>query len=306
MGALREVADGVYAWVAATGGWGWSNAGLITDGGADPLLVDTLFDLRLTGEMLDAMKASVPAASHIGTLVNTHANGDHCYGNELVTGASIVASTRAAAEMERLPASSLAAMVAGAPAGSFFHRIFGGFAFDGITDAFPTRTFDGTLEIDVGDTPVSLVELGPAHTAGDVIAYVPSRRVVFTGDLLFVGGHPIVWAGPVGNWVAALDRILELDVDVVVPGHGPVTDLAAVRELRAYFVELEAAALPLWQDGLSPLEAARVLRIDRAAGWGEAERLVVNVAACFRQFAPSEEPLDIAGLFAGMEALAAT
>jgi glyoxylase-like metal-dependent hydrolase (beta-lactamase superfamily II) len=127
--------------------------------------------------------------------------------------------------------------------------------------------------------------------------------VVFTGDLLFVGGHPIVWAGPVANWIAALDRILAMDVDVVVPGHGPVTDKAGVRELRAYFDELLAAAREFFEAGLTPLEAARQLKIDRAAGWGEAERLVVNVAACYRDFGGAVDA-DIGSLFSDMAALA--
>lgn len=303
-GSLHEVADGVFAWLAPTGGWGWSNAGLVTDGAAEPLLVDTLFDVKLTGAMLDAMRVAVPAADAIGTVVNTHANGDHCYGNQLVGDASIVASTHAAEEMRRLPASAMAGLVAGAPDDSFFRRIFGGFSFEGIEAVLPTRTFDGSLSLTIGDTEVQLVELGPAHTEGDVIAVVPERRAVFTGDLLFIGGHPIVWAGPVGNWVAALDYLLALDVDVIVPGHGPATDKDGVRELRAYFVELQAAARPLWEEGLTPLEAARRIHIDRAAGWGEAERLVVNVAACFRDLSGSSTGPDIGELFAGMEALA--
>jgi len=306
---LAEVADGVWAWLQPDGGWGWSNAGLVTDGGAS-LLVDTLFDLRLTGEMLDAMRRAIPAAARIGTVVNTHANGDHCYGNQLVAGADIVASSTAAEEMRRTPAATLAGLVAAAPGlgdvGAYLQRIFGSFQFEGITDVYPTRTFDGALDLTVGDTPVRLLELGPAHTGGDVVVEVPSRRVVFTGDLLFIGGHPIVWAGPVSHWVEALDRILAMDVDAVVPGHGPITDKAGVRELRAYFVELEEAARPLWQDGLSPLEAARRLRIERAAGWGEAERLVVNVAACFRGFAGGSgtDGADVMTLFSDMAALA--
>ena len=71
---LHEVADGVFAWLQPDGGWGWSNAGLLaTDGGS--LLVDTLFDLELTRTMLDAM-APITDTRPIGTLVNTHANGD--------------------------------------------------------------------------------------------------------------------------------------------------------------------------------------------------------------------------------------
>lgn len=295
---LSEVADGVFAWVAHSGGWGWSNAGLVTcASGAPALMVDTLFDAALTSSML----ASLPVAS-VGTIVNTHANGDHWYGNAVVGAASIVASTRAAEEMARLPPSAMAALVGSSPDGSFFHRIFDAFQFGGVEAALPTQCFDGSLSLSVGDVGVSAVELGPAHTAGDVIVVVPDRRVVFTGDLLFAGGHPIVWAGPVANWIAALDHVLALDIDVVVPGHGPVTDKDGVRELRAYFVELLELARPLWDDGLTPLDAARQIHIDRAVGWGEAERLVVNVAACFRDF--GGDSADIATLFAGMEALA--
>ena len=86
-----------------------------------------------------------------------------------------------------------------------------------------------------------LIEVGPAHTAGDVIVVVPDAGVVFTGDIVFHGGHPIVWAGPVANWIAACDRLLALDgVETVVPGHGPVTDLGAVASLKGYFERLTA------------------------------------------------------------------
>jgi cyclase len=303
---LHDIGDRAFAWLQPDGGWGWSNAGLITDGD-EAFLVDTLFDLRLTGEMLDAMRRAVPAAANITTLLNTHANGDHCYGNQLVTGAEIVASRRAAEEMVRVPASVLASLMDGASGmgatGEYLQRIFGPFEFHGITDVLPTRTFDGHLTMTVGDTTVELVELGPAHTGGDVIALVPARRIIFTGDLLFIGGHPIVWAGPVEHWIAALDAILAMDVDVIVPGHGPVTDKAGVSELRAYFVELLAQARPLWEEGLTPLAAARRVTIDRAAGWGESERLAVNLAACFRQFGGDDSGGAVLDVFADMAAL---
>jgi glyoxylase-like metal-dependent hydrolase (beta-lactamase superfamily II) len=301
---LHEVADGVFAWLQPDGGWGWSNAGLVADG-SSALLVDTLFDLRLTRAMLSAMRAAVPQAE-IGTVVNTHANGDHCYGNQLLAGARIIASERAATEMEHVPPSVLAGLMRSAgtmgEVGAYVQRIFGAFDFEGISLCLPTSTFSGSLSVPVGATGVDLIELGPAHTLGDVVAVVPSRRALFAGDLLFIGGHPIVWAGPIANWVAALDRVLAMDVDVIVPGHGPVTDKAGVSEVRAYFVELVAAARPLFEEGLTPLDAARRLHIDRAAGWGEAERLVVNVAACFRSFGADVQ----ADTFADMAALAAS
>ena len=230
---LHDVGDGLYAYLQPDGGWGWSNAGLIVDGESS-LLVDTLFDLKLTGEMLDEMRRGVPQAGTIDTLVNTHANGDHTWGNQLVGGARIVASKQTAEEMMELPPSVLESLPELAPqmgpTGEFMLEIFGRFDFSGIELTPPTETFDGTFELRVGDKDVQLLEVGPAHTRGDTLVFVPDDRVLFSGDILFHGGHPIVWAGPISNWIGACDRILEMDVDVIVPGHGtPLHDKALLR-----------------------------------------------------------------------------
>src|ERR1700692_2584651 len=105
---LQEVGDGFYAYLQPDGGWGWSNAGLVVDGDST-LLIDTLFDLRLTEDMLREMRGAVKAAARIDTLVNTHANGDHCYGNALVGDARIVASERTGAAIALLLATAMAA-----------------------------------------------------------------------------------------------------------------------------------------------------------------------------------------------------
>jgi glyoxylase-like metal-dependent hydrolase (beta-lactamase superfamily II) len=302
---LHEVADGVWAYLQPDGGWGWSNAGLVVDGGA-ALLVDTLFDLRLTADMLETMRAVTPDGT-IGTVVNTHANGDHCFGNALLSGADIVASARCAEEMEQLPPSILAAMMRAAPtlgdAGAFVSRIFAPFDFDDIPLTLPTRTFEGQLDLLVGERSIRLLEVGPAHTAGDVIAYLPDDGVVFTGDILFHGGHPIVWAGPVSHWIAACDRILELAPTVVVPGHGPLATPAAVSELKEYFMFLTQEARPRFEAGLTPMEAARDIDLGPYTGWSEAERLVANLHALYRDFG-ADIPADALTLMAEMALLA--
>lgn len=58
--------------------------------------------------------------------------------------------------------------------------------------------------------------------------------MLFTGDLLFIGGTPIIWAGPLQNWVAACDTMLSLDVEQVVPGHGPVVGKEGIAQVRDY------------------------------------------------------------------------
>jgi cyclase len=74
-GGLREVAPGIHAWLQPNGTWGESNAALVVGDGAS-LLVDTLWDVRLTARMLDAMRPLTDGAP-IATLVNTHSDGDH-------------------------------------------------------------------------------------------------------------------------------------------------------------------------------------------------------------------------------------
>src|ERR1039457_1208412 len=111
----------------------------------------------------------------------------------------------------------------------------------------------------VGDRALRLIEVGPAHTRGDTLVHVPSERVLFSGDILFSQAHPIAWAGPVSNWIAACERILALDVEVIVPGHGPLAGPAAVRGLEAYFEYPYPEARPRHAEGMTPLEAARSL-----------------------------------------------
>ncbi len=79
------------------------------------MLVDTLFDLKLTETMLREMRQATTAAEQMNTLVNTHANGDHCWGNQLVEGAEIVTSRSSAEEMAEVPAAMLAQAMQMAP-----------------------------------------------------------------------------------------------------------------------------------------------------------------------------------------------
>jgi cyclase len=305
---LHEVGDGLFAYLQPDGGWGWSNAGLVVDG-ESTLLVDTLFDLRLTEEMLQTMRRSVPAAARIDTLVNTHANGDHCYGNQLVGDALIVASARTAEEMSELPPAAMAALVGQAPQmgelGEFFLSCFGSFEFEGIELTLPKRTFSGELRLRVGERELVLIEVGPAHTRGDTLVHLPAERVLFSGDILFAGMHPIAWAGPVSHWIAACERILALDPQAIVPGHGPLSTVEQVRELKSYFEYLYEQARLRQAEGMTPLQAARSLALDRWADWKEHERLVVNIANVYAELERSDPP-DPLTAFQQMAELAAT
>lgn len=285
---LKDLGGGLFAWLQPDGGWGWSNAGLIRDGDQS-LLVDTLFDMPLTRTMLNAMQdATGLAAEDIGTIVNTHANGDHCHGNGCCPQAEIIASEASAREMIEVPPAMLAQFkkLGGqlGPAGSYFADIFAPFDFENVEERAPTQTFSGQMGLTVGDKAVELIEVGPAHTAGDVMVHVPADRTVFTGDILFIDGTPLMWAGPVSNWIRACDRICEMEVDKIVPGHGPITDKAGVRRVAEYLKFVDAEARKRFEAGLSVRDAAMDIALGDYSSWGDAERIAVNVDTLYREY----------------------
>jgi cyclase len=298
---IRDFGNGCFAYLQPDGGWGLSNAGLVADSG-EALLVDTLFDLPHTRAMLDDFARATPAK--IRTVFNTHHNGDHWYGNELIEGAEVVASEKAASAMSHERPEMLAGMMKAAPnlgtTGEYLVHCFGRYEFSGITPKLPDVTFNGRLERRVGNKIVELIEVGPAHTGGDTLAYVAKDKTIFTGDILFIHGHPIIWAGPVANWIAACQLILDLDVETVVPGHGPVTDKAGVKRVQDYLSYIAREAKARYDAGLGALEAARSISFDDYAGWGDSERIAINVATLYREFGAKDVPSDAATLFGWM------
>jgi cyclase len=305
---LHDLGNSVYAYLQPDGTWGWSNAGIVSDGEAS-LLIDTLYDLKLTRDMLDTMRKSIPAAAHIDMVVNTHANGDHCWGNELVADAQIIASARTAEEMTTdVSPAVLAMLLKRAPAlgqlGEFLNQAFGSFDFDNITLTPPTKTFEGELSLKVGDKEVHLIEVGPAHTLGDTLVLIPADRVVFTADILFIGVHPIIWAGPTRNWLQACDLILAMNVDTIVPGHGPITDKKGVAEVKGYLEYIYQEALKRYEISMSAKEAARDIDLDRYATWTDGERIAVNIASIFRELKGDQTHPNKVDLFGKMAELA--
>jgi glyoxylase-like metal-dependent hydrolase (beta-lactamase superfamily II) len=298
---VASFGNGCFAYLQPDGGWGLSNAGLISDDG-EALLVDTMFDFPHTRAMLEAFARA--SRTKIRTLVNTHHNGDHCYGNALVEGAEIIATERAAEEMRHETPRGLAQVMKAAPGlgltGEYFLHCFSRFDFEGVQTRHPDTTFKGRLSKRVGSKEVHLIEVGPAHTGGDALVHVPQDRTLFTGDILFVEGTPILWVGPVGNWIKACETIEGMDLDAVVPGHGPVTDKKGVARVRAYLSYIRDEAKKRFDAGLGPFEAARSIALADYASWGDSERIAVNVATLYREFGSKETTSDPATLFGWM------
>jgi cyclase len=330
-GGLIEVGPGVHAWLQPNGLLGESNAALVIGDGSS-LLVDTLWDLQLTQRMLAAMAPLIEKAP-IEILVNTHSDGDHWWGNQEVRAAEIIATESALAvmgeespaEMKRFRALAAALRLAGATPipyprrgdvaaiAAYVGEVLAPFNFDEVRLVPPNRAFSGTLELEVGDREIGLIEVGPAHSPGDLIVWVPDAKIAIAADILFVGVTPIMWAGPVDRWIAALELLLGLGAERFVPGHGPVCGPDEVRRLIEYWRWLNQAARQRLEAGRSPAEVARELVLgdeiaERGFGdWPVPERALVSVRTIDlhrRQTAKLPGPRELVVAFFRMALLA--
>ncbi|MCP4417454.1 MAG: MBL fold metallo-hydrolase [Chloroflexi bacterium] len=298
VGGLYDLKNDLYAWMVPNGSWGESNAGLIV-GDGESLLVDTLWDVKFTRTMLDGMQSLIQNAP-LKTVVNTHADGDHFWGNQLLPQAEIITSKASYEEMlSTQPKSMLllnkvgkllsALRLFGAnKVGHWFQGMGAPYDFQDVIHTPAARTFSGTMTLQVGGREAQLIEVGPAHTLGDLMVYVPDARTLFSADILFLGSTPVMWAGPLSNWLAALDKINQLDVDVIVPGHGPIMDKTAVQLVRDYWDFVAEEGEQRFKAGLSAEAAAHdIVLSDRFgkrpfAKWDSPERMMTNMHTLYR------------------------
>jgi glyoxylase-like metal-dependent hydrolase (beta-lactamase superfamily II) len=303
---LREVATDVYACLTPDRGLGWSNSGFVNRGGG--LVVDTFWDLAHTQALIETYRRV--AADPVRRLVNTHHNGDHCWGNQLFRGSEIIGHRLCAESFGKDSSPVGLQMLRNAststdPAIAAFAAALAEWDFNGIELTPPSTVFDDRLDLDLDGLRVELRYVGPAHTAGDVIVHLPDQRVVFTGDVLFRLCTPIGWEGTYAQWMRALDEIVELAPEVVVPGHGPLCGLEGPREMRAYLVYVREESRRHFDAGRSALEAAKRIDLGPYAGWTEPERLVFNVERAYREFEglPFDAPIDAMAMFRGAHEL---
>lgn len=277
---VHRLANDTYAYLQGTCATGYSNAGLVCSGD-EALLVDTLYTLDQTRDMLGAIAESVPGPD-ICWVVNTHHDGDHWWGNQLVADAVIVSSTAAAATMRKAGPETVVPYLS-PETDPRLRAILEPFDFSGITPTYPTVTFSGEMELTVGKRVVRVLEVGPAHSVGDVIVHVPDERVVYAGDVQVFGSHGVIHSGPVANFIKACDTIIGLDVDTVVPGHGPVGGKAEVVRFRDYLERVRAHATAAHQRGQTPIEAAREFDFAEYADLEYGERVILNIGAVYRE-----------------------
>lgn len=285
--ALREVGDGVHAWVQPDGTWWLNNAGVVTDG-STAMVVDTCATQTRTRRFLVA--AAAVGAGTITVAANTHAHGDHTYGN------SLLPSTTTLVGHENMRRTLLAdPFIEACPPAWTPVPDWGA-----VTRRVPDVTTTDRLTVHAAGRAVELRHPGhTAHTDGDLVAWLPEDRILFAGDLLFHGLTPLVFQGSVAGARRALDWIRAFDPVTVVPGHGPVIagpDLPSVLDEHARYYDLVlGAAEDAVARGVAPLAAASACDLGPFGEWADAERLVLNLHRAMADLA--NRPMDIVAAF---------
>jgi cyclase len=283
---LRMLAPNVYAYTQASGpgvdNASLSNAGLIV--GDDLLAIDALGPpVHAKTFIAAAQKAT---GKKFGRLVNTHHHRDHTNGNCFFLPAEIVshAYTRQAVIDQ------------GIPEHPYDNRPEWQEGMKELKLAPPSTTFTDRLTYRYRDLLVELMYNGPAHTWGDVMVYLPQHRILFAADIAFFYVTPAGQNGHITKWMEAIDRVMKMDVDVIVPGHGPLGTKKELAETRAYFETLVPEVQKGYRLGLRPGEAAANLELGRFANWTNPERNVWNTIRLYAEWSGTLTPeMDVRG-----------
>jgi glyoxylase-like metal-dependent hydrolase (beta-lactamase superfamily II) len=253
--------------------------------------------------MIDIFSKVWPAMPR--RVVNTHEDADHVWGNQLFEGAEIIAHRSVPERMKQVadPEESqkllrwvgrfltrlvLKALHPGIMATG--QQLLEDYNFDGIELVLPTTLFDARYELNLDGTEVHLIYVGPCHQVGDTIIHVPKERVVFAGDVLFRECTPVGWAGSYDKWFQCLDLLMQLDPQVIVPGHGPLCGIEGAREMKAYLQYVRDESKKCFDAGRTSLDAAKRIEFGPYGEWRAPARLYMNVERAYREF--RNEPQD--------------
>jgi glyoxylase-like metal-dependent hydrolase (beta-lactamase superfamily II) len=132
--------------------------------------------------------------------------------------------------------------------------------------------------------------MGPAHTWGDLVVYLPEHKILFAGDLAFHYVTPVAQSGHISKWIETVDKILAMDVETIVPGHGMLGGKKELADMREYFVILKREAKKRYDAGVSPGRAAAEIDMGKYELWARPERAVTNVVRLYAEFDGSIKP----------------
>ncbi len=250
---MKFVNLGPHSWACVGGGddvfhsYG-ANQGFVAEGDGC-VVVDSGFHNRTALQILGRVRRLRPRTM---LLVDTHYHSDHVLGNGVFAakGAVVLSHEKCRRSMQRKSPVLLEKYRARDPRLAKILR--------GVEVSFPSLTFRDHVQIHVGrDVPLDVFHPGVrAHTDGDSIVHIPDERVVFSGDVLWVGYHPNLEDSNIQGQIRALRMILKLNPKRIVPGHGAGCGTSEVRRFVRYLEELDRNSRRGLEEGWSGKELA--------------------------------------------------
>ncbi len=274
---LKQLAPNVYAYTQAGGpglpSQGFSNPAMIA--GPDSLLAIDSTQGPIPAKAFIAASKQATGGKEFSRLVNTHHHGDHVNGNQFFTHAEILSHPYCREECITAAATT-PKMWTPTP---------------GIADIAeerklvpPSVTFKDDLTYFIGGTEVQFKFVGPAHTWGDMVAYLPQYKILFAGDLGFFWVAPFANNSYISKWIEACDKVMGWDVDVIVPGHGPIGGKKDLAEMANYFRVLGVETRKRYDKKMSAGAAAAEIRLGRFDNWLGPERLIMDVVRWYEEW----------------------
>src|SRR5205823_424506 len=141
----------------------------------------------------------------------------------------------------------------------------------------PNVVFDDKLVLDDGTQRVEFLFLGHAHTAGDAVAYLPKQKILCTGDACVNGAFNYMGHSDSASWVRVLERMQQLDVEIVAPGHGPLAGKDLIETQKRYFVELRAEVKKQLDAGKSVEEMVKAIDFPWYKEWTDTTPAADNI-----------------------------
>jgi glyoxylase-like metal-dependent hydrolase (beta-lactamase superfamily II) len=214
---------------------------------------------------------------------NTHYHSDHSFGNGvfMAEGATIVASAETGVESHaKLGDVASGILTRGdRPGANIFEKETAAETrAQGYKVEHPTVLFEGRMAFDDGERRVELIRVGPGHTIGDSVAWLPKEKILIAGDLLVnwdTGNNVADRDADLDNWAKVLDQLAQWDVKIVVPGHGRVATAGSgqspadvLRGQRAYLADMTAQVRAGIKEGKTADQLAQQIDLTKHQPWG--------------------------------------
>ena len=249
-------------------------------GKKDCILVDTRQNISLAKESQSAVKSVT--LKPIKYLINTHYHGDHTFGNQLfVEVQDIIGHKKTRATL----------LETGEQHKDFFRDFFGVSGTDKVVITPPTLTFENELSIQFDNMTIKISHTDNAHTDNahtdtDCYIHIPEQKLLITGDLF--NNRTIAFTGDpqcnIGGWIKAIQEMAALDIETVIPGHGPFGKKEDLIVYRQYFEKLQTVAKQEFEKGKTREEMKESLKLPEYKEWGHYDDwLSVNIETAYNE-----------------------